>query len=365
MSTRVETAIRTHLEANDAAQEPIEWSEIVTRLDTDTLPVAAPPRRRVWLVAVAAFAIVILVVGGLGLLFGGGEGSDPASPTKVEPVPTPTVDSPGPSAPITGPSAPTKVEPPITGLISGLPESVSYVATISFSSSLAREAAVSYLDADTWRMEVTEWLTDVSPPEQTGSRIFIRDGTDMFEYTALPNTFKIIDLTNECPPHDDHDDVPDGCTEAFYFDLLDPIADGSYPLQFKDFVCDEDGTCVGPGSGETAWADCSVETGGFVAGLETNYYMCQRDISLDGAPTQTQTLELWMGADSTTLKWIWTIPRSPGDETITSYEVSEIDQTPDFDPSLFEFECPTTPQAGSTPTRNRLKASPRRKPSER
>ncbi len=83
-----------------------------------------------------------------------------------------------------------------------------------------------------------------------------------------------------------------------------------------------------------------------VAGLETNYYTCQRDLSLDGVTTQTQTLELWMGADGTTLKWIWTIPHSPddltpGDETITAYEVTEIDQASNFDPSIFEFECPT------------------------
>ena len=46
MSTPVETAIRTHLQANDAVQETIEWSEIMTRLDTDILPVTVPRRRR-------------------------------------------------------------------------------------------------------------------------------------------------------------------------------------------------------------------------------------------------------------------------------------------------------------------------------
>lgn len=329
------TQLRDYL---DKTAPPVEFEEVIALIEgrsPDSVPavVVPPPRRRVWLVGVAAFAIVILVLGGLGLLFGNGGGADPATPTTVAPVSPPTVDSPEPSAPETSPEP----SAPENSLIPGGPESVSHVATFSTSEEFnAREAAVSYLDADTWRLEVTEG----------GNRqLFIRDGTDMFVYSALPNTFTIVDLTNECPIPHTADDVSEGCAERFYV-AIDPIADGSYPFPAIYFVCDEEGTCVGPGSGGTAWEDCSVEAGGLVAGLETNYYVCERDLSLDGGPTQTQTLELWMGADSTTLKWIWTEPQSPedltpGDETVTAYEVAEIDQAPSFDPSLFEFECPT------------------------
>ncbi len=331
----------------DETAPPVEFEEVIALIEDrspDVVPLAVipPPRRRVWLVGVAAFAIVILVLGGLSLLFGNGGGAEPATPTTVAPVSPATVDSPEPTAPENSPEPST----PETGLIPGGPESVRYVATWSTSGEfLAREADVFYLDENTWRMEVTESFTDVSPPEETGVRIFVKNNNEMFEFVSLMNTFQIFDLTNECPRTGNPDDVSDGCADHFYVDL-DPIADGSYPLQFKDFVCDEDDTCVGPGSGELAWVDCSVEPGGLVAGSETNYYTCQRDLSFDGVTTQTQTLELWMGTDGTTLKWVWTIPHfpddlTPGDETITAYEVAVIDHAPNFDPSLFDFECPT------------------------
>ncbi len=64
MSTHVETTIRTHLQANDAAQEMIEWAEIVARLDAD-VPLMAPRRRskpsRIWVVVAAAVVTVVLV----------------------------------------------------------------------------------------------------------------------------------------------------------------------------------------------------------------------------------------------------------------------------------------------------------------
>ncbi len=65
MSKSVETTIRTHLQANDAAQETIEWAEIVARREAD-IPLVTPPRRSyltgVW-VAVAAAVVTILLFG--------------------------------------------------------------------------------------------------------------------------------------------------------------------------------------------------------------------------------------------------------------------------------------------------------------
>jgi len=244
-----------------------------------------------------------------------------------------TVDTPRPSA-------------PETGLIPGGPESLSYVAARSWSSGPevnAREVEVSYLDADTWRMEVTE---SFSQAEEINRRLFIKDGTELFEYSWQSDTFTILDMINECPAR--ARTVPENsprCAEAFRVGP-NPVRDDSYPFQFTNFTCDQDQNCIGPTS-EELWEDCSITQGDLIAGLAADYYLCQRDVSQDGLTTETQTLELWVGADGTTLKWIWIEPRppsdvlTPGDETISAYEVSEMDQTPNFDPALFEFECPT------------------------
>ena len=65
MSTTVETTIRSHLQANDAVQETIEWAEIVDRLDSDAPLVATRPRSArvgVW-VAVAAVVVTVVLLG--------------------------------------------------------------------------------------------------------------------------------------------------------------------------------------------------------------------------------------------------------------------------------------------------------------
>ena len=87
MSTPVETTIRTHLQANDAVQETIDWAEIVARLETVPSLVPVPQRsnrRGVW-VAVAAAVITILLIGVVPLLTGS-DGTPPADtvvPTTV------------------------------------------------------------------------------------------------------------------------------------------------------------------------------------------------------------------------------------------------------------------------------------------
>lgn len=70
MSTNVETTIRTHLQANDAVQETIEWAEIVARLDADVRVVATARRSNGFRVrvVVAAAVLTVLLVGIIPLL---------------------------------------------------------------------------------------------------------------------------------------------------------------------------------------------------------------------------------------------------------------------------------------------------------
>ena len=71
MSQAIETAVRNHLQANDAVQETIEWSEIATRLERGSSPIVVPrrsDRRGIW-VAAAAVVVTILLVGVIPLLF--------------------------------------------------------------------------------------------------------------------------------------------------------------------------------------------------------------------------------------------------------------------------------------------------------
>ncbi len=93
MITPVETTIRTHLQANDAVQETIEWAEIVSRLESE--PSLPPARTRLprWggplLVPAAAALAVLVLVGGVALLvqlFGGD-----TKPAIQQPVPHPQV----------------------------------------------------------------------------------------------------------------------------------------------------------------------------------------------------------------------------------------------------------------------------------
>ncbi len=93
MSAPVETMIRTHLQANDAVQETVEWVEIVARLETEPVqiigPVVSPvelQQRRWWPVAVAVAAVVVLV-GGMALLF---QVTEPDTPVITQPDPFPT-----------------------------------------------------------------------------------------------------------------------------------------------------------------------------------------------------------------------------------------------------------------------------------
>jgi YVTN family beta-propeller protein len=71
MRTPVETAVRNHLQTNDAVQETIEWAEIVSRLERGSSPIVVPrrsSRRGLW-VAAAAVVITILLIGVIPLLF--------------------------------------------------------------------------------------------------------------------------------------------------------------------------------------------------------------------------------------------------------------------------------------------------------
>lgn len=71
MSQSVETVIGSHLRANDAVQDTIEWTEIVSRFE-DGPPLMIVPRRSnrrgVW-VAAAAVVITILLIGVIPFLF--------------------------------------------------------------------------------------------------------------------------------------------------------------------------------------------------------------------------------------------------------------------------------------------------------
>lgn len=97
MSTSLEATIRTHLQANDAAQETIDWAEIVSRLETELSPAPVPRRSKrfgVW-VAVTAAVLTILLIGLIPLLIESDNPSpaDTVVPTTVaEPVPVPDVD---------------------------------------------------------------------------------------------------------------------------------------------------------------------------------------------------------------------------------------------------------------------------------
>jgi hypothetical protein len=102
MSTHVEATIRTHLQANDAVQETIEWAEIAARLGAD-VPVTPPPRssksRRIWVV-VAAAVITVVLVAALPLLVRNPE--TPPSDTVVTTTPPNAVPS---SAGVLGPGS--------------------------------------------------------------------------------------------------------------------------------------------------------------------------------------------------------------------------------------------------------------------
>ena len=79
MTGSVESVVREHLQANDAVQEPIEWSEIVARLELEVPLVdpAAERSRRVWIVAAVAAVVTVLLVGVVPFLVR----SNPAPPT--------------------------------------------------------------------------------------------------------------------------------------------------------------------------------------------------------------------------------------------------------------------------------------------
>jgi len=91
MSTSVETMIRTHLQANDAVQETVEWVEIAARLETEPVqivgPVATPVelRQRRWRPIAVAVAAVLFLVGGMALLF---QVTEPDTPVADTVVPT-------------------------------------------------------------------------------------------------------------------------------------------------------------------------------------------------------------------------------------------------------------------------------------
>ena len=103
--TPVSTTVRTHLQANDALQETIEWTEIVARFDTDT-PLSATPRRSsrygVW-VAVAVAVVTVLIIGIIPILLNGEE----TQPADTGPVTT--VDE-SPVTTIVGEAAPEPAE---------------------------------------------------------------------------------------------------------------------------------------------------------------------------------------------------------------------------------------------------------------
>jgi hypothetical protein len=102
MSTNVENTIRIHLQANDAAQETIEWTEIVAHLDAD-VPLMASPRRsnahRIWVV-VAAAVITVVLVGVLPLLL-----RNPETPPSDTVVTTTPVDPVASTARVLGPGS--------------------------------------------------------------------------------------------------------------------------------------------------------------------------------------------------------------------------------------------------------------------
>ena len=130
MSTNVETTIRTHLQANDAVQETIEWAEIVARLDSDTPLVTTPPRSRrfgVW-VAVAAVVVTLLLVGLIPLVVRNEE-TPPANTI----VPTTLTES----------------LPPVTGGVIG-PGSWSVAATFPDGSLSPAQAAEAVTQVEAW-----------------------------------------------------------------------------------------------------------------------------------------------------------------------------------------------------------------------
>jgi hypothetical protein len=94
MNPRIETAIRSHLRANDAAQQTIEWAEIVERIENQSPAfVGSGPGRRigVW-IAVAAAVVTIMLIGVVPLLVGGDETppADTVVPTTLTDASPPT-----------------------------------------------------------------------------------------------------------------------------------------------------------------------------------------------------------------------------------------------------------------------------------
>ncbi len=96
MNAPVETMIRTHLQTNDAVQETVEWVEIVARLETEPVQIVGPVvspvelrQRRWWPIAVAVAAVVVLL-GGVALLF---RVTEPDTPVVGTVVPTTLAES--------------------------------------------------------------------------------------------------------------------------------------------------------------------------------------------------------------------------------------------------------------------------------
>ncbi|MCH7901922.1 MAG: TlpA family protein disulfide reductase [Acidobacteria bacterium] len=335
MRSDVQNQIRSHYRSMDEAQVSVEFEEIVERvggLSAHRLaPIVVHPRRsRAWLVGIAAFVGVLLVLGGLAVLFDVGGGSDPATPTTVI-VPT-TVDSPEPST-------------PESALVPAGPDSVVYSASFLSGEPILAEVDVWYLDSSTWRMKLVESAAETSPPEEMDRRVYVKNGDAMFVYSAWTNTFEILDLTNADP----------------FFIELDPVngSNGGYSVQLQYFACDDAGACIetcienGTCVGDVDPWDCSTSPGETIAGLDTTFHECTRQ-----APwiTGDQTLELWIAADCTNLKWQETTPQPPENDeepTVIRFEITEIQHPSEFDSALFDFECPsencTDVNAGSDP----------------
>ena len=91
MST-VREQLRNHYRAVDESQETITWSEIVERLESETVhEVTSPSPRRTGLLVAVVSAVIVLVLGLVSILTFGQETppADTVVPTTVV-VPTPT-----------------------------------------------------------------------------------------------------------------------------------------------------------------------------------------------------------------------------------------------------------------------------------
>ncbi len=289
----------------------IESAAIVTPVAPIRAARSAVLRRPSVVVAIAV-AAVLVALGGLSLLLSGGGGTEPAdSPTVT------TLAPPGTEA------TATTVAEPTVAVIPGREGSVIITARWSTSGSrvleesggavesIERVETVWYLDADTWRREVPVWQGDGST-ELQGAITVVSEG-QRFDYYPTSNTFEITDYTPS----------PTEASPQIEYDF--------------SFECDDAG-CARFG-GADLFENCTTEQGVVILGFTTTRYECSRPPEWN--PNELETIIISLDADGRTLEGTLIHESESGDQQTLTYEVLSLDTSPEFDPTLFQFDCPT------------------------